>query len=466
MEKNKNGPVGKVSAEKREKIRRKTAFALPDNPTAQGMKPQDIKKAFYAAITDGEISLLEELDRVAEEANEAFSEAESQRTSDDERIGRLEDDVNAHSNRLSTLESDVKTNSDDISRLDKDMVKKTHIPFVVYGNGTYYPNEGRKEYWMLDPLYSHDGVSKPSLYFEDYIPVRGGGGSIYGPSPNHPEAYANKEYVDQEIQTVNKEIDLLKYAAKDVLYTFEHDDRILYQKVVPQNAMPYALVEGVPRDVGEIYPVSIKVQGKNLLDKLITEQNRAAASRTAAGVSISINEDGSITLDGKAAANINIGLAGGGVHAAGEETAYRPNKETYLLGSGTFTISLRDINKEVVPYGGKIYLIVGNNPTNESKVPEKWYYGRVKFSVSMTGNMGCCLIQIPKGATFNNETFFPQLESGNTVTNFATPWTKTYQYNAKEVEVEGGGVITFENRRALSITSKVTYQIKTGGITE
>ena len=57
--------INKVSEETKAKIKGKSAYTLPDNPSASGMKPSDIKKAFYAPI----LAVLEEIDRVIKEAN-------------------------------------------------------------------------------------------------------------------------------------------------------------------------------------------------------------------------------------------------------------------------------------------------------------------------------------------------------------------------------------------------------------
>ena len=75
MEKLKIQPVSEGA---RAIIERKTAYALPDNPTAAGMKPSDIKKAFYAPIVDAENSILKEVDRVVKEANDALGKLEGE----------------------------------------------------------------------------------------------------------------------------------------------------------------------------------------------------------------------------------------------------------------------------------------------------------------------------------------------------------------------------------------------------
>ena len=61
--------INSISKAAKDTILRKTAHALPDRPSASGMKPQDIKKAFYAAITDEEDSIIAEMERIIRECN-------------------------------------------------------------------------------------------------------------------------------------------------------------------------------------------------------------------------------------------------------------------------------------------------------------------------------------------------------------------------------------------------------------
>ena len=65
-----NMKINPISKTSKDTILRKTAYALPDRPSANGMKPEDIKRAFYMAITDEEDSIIAELERVINECNE------------------------------------------------------------------------------------------------------------------------------------------------------------------------------------------------------------------------------------------------------------------------------------------------------------------------------------------------------------------------------------------------------------
>lgn len=61
--------INKITPEAIQAILRKTAYILPDNPSEQGMKAADIKKAFYQYISDASASICSEVNRIVEEAN-------------------------------------------------------------------------------------------------------------------------------------------------------------------------------------------------------------------------------------------------------------------------------------------------------------------------------------------------------------------------------------------------------------
>lgn len=61
--------INNISQETINAILRKTAFKLPDNPSEQGMKAADIKKAFYQFISDATVSIYAEINRIVGEAN-------------------------------------------------------------------------------------------------------------------------------------------------------------------------------------------------------------------------------------------------------------------------------------------------------------------------------------------------------------------------------------------------------------
>ena len=64
--------INQISSTTKASILRKTAYGLPLRPSESGMSAEDIKRAFYAGITDKEDSIMAELERVISEANAAL----------------------------------------------------------------------------------------------------------------------------------------------------------------------------------------------------------------------------------------------------------------------------------------------------------------------------------------------------------------------------------------------------------
>ena len=64
--------VAGVTAEAVNAIKNKTAYALPNSPSALGMKPDEIKEAFFRAITDDNESVIAEIVRILNELDEVL----------------------------------------------------------------------------------------------------------------------------------------------------------------------------------------------------------------------------------------------------------------------------------------------------------------------------------------------------------------------------------------------------------
>ena len=102
--------IEKTNEAVRYAIRRASAQHLPDNPSARGMKAEEIKRAFYAPITNASNSLLSELDRVVDEVNASFAAC-------DERIGGLEEETKTLEEKASALERTADTLADGVDAL-------------------------------------------------------------------------------------------------------------------------------------------------------------------------------------------------------------------------------------------------------------------------------------------------------------------------------------------------------------
>lgn len=64
--------INNITPEKKENIRRSSAYSLPHNPSDRGWSAEDIRKVFYKPIIDAVNSALAEIDRVVDEANGIF----------------------------------------------------------------------------------------------------------------------------------------------------------------------------------------------------------------------------------------------------------------------------------------------------------------------------------------------------------------------------------------------------------
>lgn len=64
--------INKISDKTKDLILRKSAKALPNNPSGRGMSAEEIKKAFYAPLTDTANSIVGEANRIVEEINKAL----------------------------------------------------------------------------------------------------------------------------------------------------------------------------------------------------------------------------------------------------------------------------------------------------------------------------------------------------------------------------------------------------------
>ena len=69
--------VNKISNSKLSAIKRKSAYALPDNPTGSGMSAEKIKNAFWTYALDENDSIIAEIHRIVDETNTDISTKES-----------------------------------------------------------------------------------------------------------------------------------------------------------------------------------------------------------------------------------------------------------------------------------------------------------------------------------------------------------------------------------------------------
>ena len=68
--------VTKVSDQTLNAIKRKSALAMPNNPSDHGMKAADIKNGFVAFVTDANNSVIDEVNRVVDEVNDGLEDVD------------------------------------------------------------------------------------------------------------------------------------------------------------------------------------------------------------------------------------------------------------------------------------------------------------------------------------------------------------------------------------------------------
>lgn len=69
-------PINRISDEKIDAIKRKTAYALPNRPSEKGLKAEDIKKALYGPLLDKTNSIVEVVNNAIDETNEVLERVE------------------------------------------------------------------------------------------------------------------------------------------------------------------------------------------------------------------------------------------------------------------------------------------------------------------------------------------------------------------------------------------------------
>lgn len=174
---------------------------------------------------------------------------------------------------------------------------------------------------------------------------------------------------------------------------FEH---ILGVKVRSKNLIPYV----------DVSTVNVKACGKNLIPYPYYDKYT-----TRVGITLTHNEDGTITANGTPAANVYFILAQDYILPVGK----------YFLSGNTSDHSTTGIvlyltNSDLTFYKGDAGNGISLDNTEERKV-------LIAFS-------------IPKGTTVNNLVFKPQLEIGTTATEYEPYKSNTYSVNA-DGTVEG-----------------------------
>lgn len=184
--------INKTSEAQRDAIRRASAQYLPPDPSARGMSPDEIRRAFFKPITDSSTSLLSELDRVVDEANRdldgerAAREAAlaAERDAREAAVSSLQEKDGALESALTELDARTEASLD--GKLDKitpDAVRNYTIPAVnKLGKAT---------------------TLTADLDTEGKIPLRDTSGGILVPTPLYDAHAVNLLHLNGQLDPIN-----------------------------------------------------------------------------------------------------------------------------------------------------------------------------------------------------------------------------------------------------------------------
>ena len=228
--------INKVSDGKKEAISKKSAQFLPNNPSGRGMSADDIKKAFYAPVTDTADSILSEIDRVVDEANAALDRRVKVKKSntavlygEDSRgtvqyTPHIDPEGSTIVRRSPKGNIYAKTVDDDPEYED---ISNDRLVNVGYGDERYaqkhcpskgitriWVSDGENGYWMKTCHNRQDQALVGNIPF--YVPNNYGQtvvtGHLITGVPINPYQAANQKYVDDSIDVSEREmLDAINY---------------------------------------------------------------------------------------------------------------------------------------------------------------------------------------------------------------------------------------------------------------
>ncbi len=130
--------IKKVSQASKDAIRRKSAYALPDRPSDQGLKPDEIKRAFYQPVVDVSNSVISEIDRLTDDINAELTalgatddDAQQQLDEEIERAegaeAQLQANIDAETERAEGVEGGLQSQIDEIVQSGVDLTAREQI---------------------------------------------------------------------------------------------------------------------------------------------------------------------------------------------------------------------------------------------------------------------------------------------------------------------------------------------------
>lgn len=196
--------IQKVSEQTKNAINRKSAYALPNRPSDSGMKPDEIRKAFWLPVTDKTESVLAEIDRVVDETNEEFDAREEKIIGAvphlQELNRRAEDNINKL-NEYDDLAQEVETLAEEAGEqasLAKEEADRAEGALEGKLDKVTTADNGSK-YRIYAVTQTGEQTMRPASYFPgvNKIAIYTSGGCLRTSTPHEDNDCANKAYVDQ-----------------------------------------------------------------------------------------------------------------------------------------------------------------------------------------------------------------------------------------------------------------------------
>lgn len=238
--------INKVSQDTKEAIARKSAQYLPNNPSARGMTADQIRKAFYAPVTDTAASVLAEIDRVVDESNEAIENEERQRTEaikaeETARNEAIENEKTERTEAINTLTENMTSLGENLSEKDSELAEEISkkVDKVQAQQGKQYTVA------VVDKDGNPTSLAIDVGGYGFAIPLRETGGRLRVPEPTTDAHAINRGYLNKRVETeIDPKLAALETALSGkarsyVLEDWEDLKELLWGRWEIGNGVPY-----------------------------------------------------------------------------------------------------------------------------------------------------------------------------------------------------------------------------------
>lgn len=176
----------------------------------------------------------------------------------------------------------------------------------------------------------------------------------------------------------------------------------------------------------------VKVVGKNIFTP--TSPTRSV---TRNGVTITIDDDGKVTLDGTATANLYPDL----VYGIQSNTIVHSTCYQYYGAELQITASLKIVGGTTTATGDSVRYVFNDNGTS---VTVRFDGSSTNTTINSAYGLNRVWFNIPNGATYNNFSFYCQLELGSQATSYEAYTAQDYTISLGSLELAKIG--TYQDR--------------------